>query len=131
LTTEQDQRHLEKYRHQQRVNRLVIGAVIGFLSLAALVVIALLLIKIFRPPPTFTPSTFHSDFQGRQGQTVRITGEVKWIEGSRIRITDGSFSIYCEFTHIVSDLSLGDVITVQGKVDSSSALKNCEVLAEP
>ena len=56
--------------------------------------------------------------------------EVKWIDGSRIRLSDGGKSIYCEFTHTVSDLALGDSITVQGIVDSSS-LKRCQVVSEP
>jgi hypothetical protein len=128
---DQEQQQLEKWRKQQRVNRLVIGAVVGFLSLSVLVGITLLLVHVLRPPPTYTPSTFHTEFQGRQGQTVRITGQVKWIDGSRIRLTDGKASIFCEFPQIVSDLSVGDTVTVQGKVDSSAALARCRVVSEP
>jgi hypothetical protein len=129
MTTEQEQRQIDKWRKQQHVNRIVIGVVIGFLSLVALAGITVVLVNVFRPPHTFTPSSFIAASVA-QGRTVRITGEVKWIDGSRLRLTDGKKSIYCEFSQTVSDLALGDTITVQGKVDSP-AIIHCQIVPEP
>ena len=131
MSSEQGQRQLEKWRRQERINQILIRGVLWFIVVAAVVGITLLLVKIFRPTPTFTPTAFLEEVESVQGRTVRITGRVKWILGARLRITDGRTSVLCEFSRAIADVSEGEWITVQGQAGSSSGITNCKVVLVP
>jgi hypothetical protein len=131
MSSEQGQRQIEKWRRQERVNQILIRCVLWTISLAAVVGVTILLVKLLRPPPTLTPTAFVEEYESLQGRTVRITGRVKWIQGARLRITDDRTSLLCEFSRTIADVSEGEWITVQGRAGSSSGITKCKVMFAP
>jgi hypothetical protein len=129
MSTEQTHQQMEKWRRQERFNKFLIRSTLAFLICAALVAVTIFLINILRATPTFSPSELNRQWKDREGQTVRVQGEVDWIDGIQVRVRgEGSETVLCTFSYNPKDLKVGDLIKVQGTVSASSGLTNCKII---
>jgi hypothetical protein len=128
MSTEQQQNQLEKWRRQERFNRFLVRFVSGFLICLAVVGVTFLLVNLLKGTPTFTPATLINEWKAREGQTVRLRGEVTLIAGVQVRIGEGSVSVSCTLLRTPDGLKEHSIVTVEGRVSASEGLVNCKLV---
>jgi hypothetical protein len=134
MKPEQVQRQLEKYRKQERTNKVILYLAAVVLGAIALSGLAVLLVKLLRPTPTFTPSALVQEMENWRGQKVRVKGKLQQIAENdfqiRVRDPEKSDSIFCRLTKPLEGWKDGEDITVQGRVDPQGGLIDCEVIED-
>jgi hypothetical protein len=130
MHSEQVQKQLEKWRRQERLNKVVVRSVIGLIIGLALVGITLFLVNVTRRVPAFTPLELLKEGRSWDGYTVRVTGQVKWIQGIQARVgdDDSGKSILCTFIEEPFGLREGVTITVQGTWSLAHSLTDCKLI---
>jgi hypothetical protein len=129
MTTEQGHRQLDKWRRQERRNKILVCCAIVFLVGLGVAGATFLLVKILKGPPTLTPSELVNEYSSWVGHTVRVKGRVKWLQGTQVRIEDDrGKSIFCHLLEEPRDLKQDDLVTVQGTVSSNEGLINCKLI---
>ena len=131
MSTEQGQNQLDKWRRQERFNKILVRSVLGFLICLALAGITFLLMYFLRGAPTLTPAELREQWAERHGQTVRVKGRVTLVREPLVRVGgDQSISIACTFNQFPADIKAGDEITVEGKVSGEAGLINCHLVRD-
>jgi hypothetical protein len=129
MTTEQGHRQLDKWRRQERRNKVLVCCAIVFLVGLGVAGTTVVLINFFKGPPTLTPSELVHQYGSWVGHTVRVRGYVDKVEVPQVRVKDDrGISIPCQLLEEPSGLKQDDWITVQGTVSSNNGLINCKLV---
>jgi hypothetical protein len=130
MNPENVEKQLEKWRSQERVNRLIINTALVLLGVIILGGVTVFAVSLFRPAPTLTPSEFRDQFQDLRGKTVQIRGRVMLLREDAFQfrvVDDQNLSILCQLAEPVG-LKDGEVVTVRGKVAATGGLTECEIV---
>jgi hypothetical protein len=131
MTTEQSEKQLEKWRKQERANKVIVACAFGLISVLAVAGVTALLVYLFSPAPTLTPTTLLREFKAREGRVVRVEGRAQLTVAGQLRVTDDlGASIPCQFPEPVQGVNDGDPVTVQGRVSLSVGLKDCRLVQD-
>jgi hypothetical protein len=128
METEQGEKQIEKWRKQERHNRVFIMVAGSVLSLLVLGGLGYLVFTWVKGPPTLTAAELVKEWKSREGETVRVKGTAKVVNPWHILVGDEKVFVPCQFPEMNQEINDGDEVTVEGKVTAAEGLTECRLI---